>query len=84
MCVTSICAKFLAGDFSIYWSDMSIQLQSNSVYGHEINSLFLDIINDYNIKQFLTHPTRGNNTLDLTISSQPIISDTSIVPGMEY
>ena len=30
----------------------------------------------------VTSPTRGNNTLDLTFSSQPIISHTSIVPGM--
>ena len=75
----------LAGDFnlpSIYWSNGSGQLQSNPVYGHEINSLFLDVINDCSLEQFVTSPTRGNNTLDLTFSSQSIISDTSIVPGM--
>ena len=75
----------LAGDFnlpSIYWSDGSGQLQSNPVYGHEINSLFLDVINDCSIEQFVTSPTRGSNTLDLTFSSQSIIPDTSIVPGM--
>ena len=66
----------------IYWFDGSDQQQSNTVYGHEINSLFLDIINDCSLEQFVTSPTRGNNTLYLTFSSQPIISDTSIVPGM--
>ena len=76
----------LAGDFnlpSIYWSDGSGQLQSNPVYEHEINSLFLDVISDCGcLEQFVTSPTRGSNTLDLTFSSQSIISDTSIVPGM--
>ena len=75
----------LAGDFnlpSIYWSDGSGQLQSNPVYGHETNSLFLDVINDCSFEQFVTSPTRGSNTLDLTFSSQSIISDTSIVLGM--
>ena len=67
---------------SIYWSDGSGQLQSNPVYGHETNSLFLDVINDCCLEQFVTSPTRGSNTLDLTFSSQSIISDTSIVPGM--
>ena len=66
----------------IYWSDGSGQLQSNPVYGHEINSLFLDVINDCSLEQFVTSPTRGNYTLDLTFSSQSIISGTSIVPGM--
>ena len=75
----------LAGDFnlpSIYWSDGSGQLQSNPLYGHEINSLFLDVINDCSLEQFVTSPNRGNYTLDLTFLSQSIISDTSIVPGM--
>ena len=75
----------LAGDFnlpSIYWSDGSGQLQSNPVYGHEINFLFRDVINDCSLEQCVTSPTRGSNTLDLTFSSQSIISDTSIVPGM--
>ena len=77
----------LSGDFnlpSIYWSDESDQLQSNPVYEHEINSLFLDVINDCSLEQFVTSPIRlrGSNSLDLTFSFQSIISDTSIVPGM--
>ena len=77
----SLPCTILAGDFnlpSLYWSDGSSQLQCNPVYGHEINSLFLDVINDC----CLEPPIRGSNTLDLTFSSQSIISDTSIVPGM--
>ena len=57
-------------------------MHPNPIYGHEINSLFLDIINDCSLEQFVTSLTRGNNTLDLTFPSQPIISDTSIVPEM--
>ena len=77
----------LARDFnlpSIYWSYGSGHLQSNPVYGHEINSLFLDVISNCSLEQFVTSSTRGNNTLDLTFSSQSIISDTSIVPRMSY
>ena len=72
----------LVGDFnlpSIYWSEGSGQLQPNPIYGHEINSLFVDVISDCSLKQFVTSPTRRNNILDLTFSSQPIISDVSIV-----
>ena len=83
--VVSLPYIILAGEFnlpSIYWSEGSGQLQPNPIYGHKINSLFLDIINDCSLEQFVMPPTRGNNILDLTFSSQPIISDTSIVPGM--
>lgn len=66
----------------MYWSEGSGQPQPNPIYGHENNSLFLDIINDYSLEQFVTSPTKGNNILDLTFSSQPIISGTSIVLGM--
>ena len=43
---------------------------------------YIDVIHDCSLEQFITSPTRGSNTLDLTFSSQSIISDTSIVPGM--
>ena len=75
----------LAGDFNfpdIHWIDGYGQLQPNPAYGHEINSLFLDIINDFSLEQFVTFPTRDKNILDLIFSSQPIIPKLSVIPGM--
>ena len=75
----------LAGDFNfpgIHWIDGGSQLQPNPAYGHEINLLFLDIIDDYSLEQFVIFPTRDNNILDLVFSSQPMISQISVVPGM--
>ena len=44
---------------------------------------FLELLDDFNLNQLVTEPTRGNHVLDLLIASQPsIISDISIIPGM--
>ena len=49
---------------------------------YKINSLFLDIINDFSLEQFVTFPTRDKNILNLIFSSQPIIPKLSVIPGM--
>ena len=43
---------------------------------------YVDVINDCSLEEFVTSLTRGNNIPDLTFSSQPNISNTSIIPGM--
>ena len=48
-------------------------------YGSELNNLFLDIVNDVGLEQFVTPPTRRESILDLVFSN---ISDLSIIPGM--
>ena len=81
----SLPSIILAGDFNfpdIHWIDGNGQLQPNPAYGHKSNSLFLDIINDFSLEQFVTFPTRGKNILDLIFSSLPILHKLSVIPGM--
>ena len=75
----------LMGDFNfpnIAWSDGSGQLNLCPTYGTELNSLFLDVINDVGLEQFVTSSTRNNHVLDLVFSTYSTITDLNIVPGM--
>ena len=51
-------------------------------YGTKLNNLFVDIINDAGLEQFVTFPTRQENVLDLVFSTYSNISDISTIPGM--
>ena len=44
--------------------------------------MFIDVINDAGLEQFVQFPTRQNSVLDLVFSSHPRISDLDIVPGI--
>ena len=75
----------LTGDFnfpSINWCDGSGQLSLYPTYGSELNNLFLDVVNDVGLEQFVTSPTRWESILDLVFSTYSNISDLSIIPGM--
>ena len=76
----------LAGDFNfpdVAWSDGHSLVKPNPSYGYEINDLFLDFINDYNLEQLIHKPTRDKNVLYLVFSSHPaFISPVSIIPGI--
>jgi len=76
----------LAGDFilpGITWLDGCGAPNPNPAYGAELNSLFIDIINDYSLEQLVHFPTRENNILDLVFSTQPdLISKVCVVPGI--
>ena len=53
------------------------------VYGHELNSLFVETMNDYGFEQLVNAPTRGNHILDLVLSTHPdMISQVEAVPGI--
>jgi len=70
----------LAGDFNlpgIVWIDGGGQLGQNPAYGSELNSLFLDIVDDSSLEQFVTDPTRNENILDLVFTSFQTVSDIS-------
>ena len=57
----------IAGDFnlpSIMWSDTGASITSSPAYGRELNSLFLEIIDDYGLEQLVYQPTRQGNILD--------------------
>ena len=74
----------LMGDFNfpgITWSSGHGQI-STPTYGSSLNNLFLDIINDTSLEQFVHLPTRQDNILDLVFSSRPKISNLYTVPGI--
>jgi len=73
------------GDFNlpgINWLDGYGQLGPHPSYGVELNNLFLDVINDIGLNQFVNTPTRNNNVLDLVLSTSSNIADLTISPGM--
>ena len=76
----------LAGDFnlpSIMWIDGCGTLNTDPTYGFEINSLFLDLINNFGLEQLIQNPTRGSNILDLLLTTQPqLLSNIQVVPGI--
>ena len=57
----------VGGNFSlsdIAWLDVYGTTRPNPAYDYEINNLFLNIIGDNNLEQFVQKPTRSKNILD--------------------
>ncbi|XP_076439138.1 uncharacterized protein LOC143278011 [Babylonia areolata] len=68
----------IGGDFnfpSFDWPTKTLKSPARCV---EIHNQFLDLINDAGYEQLVTFPTRGENTLDLFLTSHP-----SLVPRIE-
>ena len=64
----------LAGDFnlpSITWKDGIGQTELNPTYGREVNSMFLDTVNEFGLEPQVYECARGNHILDLVFASQP-------------
>ena len=64
----------LAGDFnlpSITWEDGIGQIGVNPIYGREVNSMFLDLVNEFGLEQQMYECTRKNHVLDLVFASVP-------------
>ena len=76
----------LAGDFNLpdlRFEDGIGYVNRNPTYGYEINSLFVEIMNNYGFEQLVTQPTRKNHLLDLVLSTNPdIIENVQVVPGI--
>ena len=51
-------------------------------YCTEVNNLFLDIVSDTGLEQYVDSPTRQGKTLDLVLSTNSNIHDLEVVPGM--
>ena len=48
-----------------------------------MDTLFLDVINEYGLEQCVQEPTRKEHTLDLVFASQPsLIESITTTPGM--
>jgi len=76
----------LAGDFnlpSITWEDGIGEIGANPVYGREVNSIFLDTVNESELEQQVYEYTREKHILDLVFISQPNATDkVCTIPGM--
>ena len=76
----------LARDFnlpSIIWKGGIGQTELNPTYGREVNSMFLDAVNDFGLEQQVYKYTRGNHILDLVFASQPnIINNIVTISGL--
>ena len=79
----------LIGDFNfpgITWNSGYGQI-STPTYGSRLNSLFLEIINDVGLEQFVHQATRQNNILDLqwNLYERTLrIADTSVLRTVNY
>ena len=68
------CDFIIAGDFnlpSIEWNDGQGTILPNPTYGHNLNEVFIDTINNHNLEQFVNSSTRQNHILDLVFASIP-------------
>ena len=76
----------LGGDFNlpaVLWNGVCGYVNTNPVYGLEVNKSLIDIANDYHLEQLAHENTRENNILDLLFCSHPTkISKVSVVPGI--
>ena len=75
----------LMGDFnfpSITWHNGYGNIATTPTYGNALNNMFLDVINDNSLEQFVHLPTRLENTLDLVFCTYPKIVNISTVPGI--
>ena len=65
------------------WIDGHGSIKSDPAYGSEINSSFLDTLNDYDLEQLLDELTKNDQLLDLLLSIHPdIICHITVVPGI--
>ena len=74
---------WIGGDFNLPDIDWSTETILGHQYKRCINETFLDKINELGWKQINKTPTRGNNILDLFITSNPgLITTNTIIPGV--
>ena len=62
-----------------YWSFNN----PSPAHGRELNSLFLELVDDYGLEQLVYQPTRQGKILDLILTSHPdMINNVDVVPGI--
>ena len=65
------------------WLYTGASITSSPAYGRELNSLFLEIIDDYGLEQLVYQPTRQGNILDIILTSDPdMITNVDTAPGI--
>ena len=81
---TSLPFVLITGGFNfpdIAWTDGCGTVKPNPADACELN-LFLDVINDSNLEQFVYKPTRNKNILYLVFGTYPAFIDVSVIPGI--
>ena len=80
------CDIIVAGNFnfpSIEWNDDQGTILPNPTYGHNLNEVFLNTINNHNLEQFVNLPTGQSHALNLVFTSTPsLIMEPHTAPGM--
>ena len=65
------------------WSDTGASITPSPAYGRELNSLFLEIIDDYGLEQLVHQPTRQGNIQDIILTSDSdMITNVDTAPGI--
>jgi len=74
----------MGGDFNlpdILWD--TLEIKKNPQYTKTLNEKMIDIMQEYNLTQIVHEPTRGSNTLDLFLTTNPDLAEPpSVHPGM--
>ena len=74
----------ITGDFnlpSIQWTENYVK--ANPQYGYELNDAFIEFVNDKNLSQVVSEPTRFDNTLDLFLTTSPsMVTSCTVKNGM--
>ena len=77
------CHVWLAGDFNLSgfdWLENNIKPNCQCLHLHE---QFLGILDDNGLTQIIDIPTRHNDTLDLFVTNNPsLIQSTQVIPGL--
>ena len=69
----------IAGDFNL--PSIGASINPSPAYGRELDSLFLELVDDYGLEQLVYQPTRQGNILDLILTSHPdMITNVDFVP----
>ena len=75
---------FLTGDFNlpdIEWDNLTVK--SNHNYTAMLNEEFIKLMNDQDLSKVNQHPTRQDNILDLTCTTNPdLVKNVQTHPGM--
>lgn len=73
---------FLFGDFNYPQINWSLLSTLSSTPANE-QKLFLELTLDFNLQQVITSPTRGDNILDLLLTSHPDdVKSITVLPGL--
>ena len=74
----------LGGDFNlphINWQTNTVN--TNPQYGKALNEKLIEISNNNDMNQMVIEPTRGQNTIDLLMTTNPgLVSNIEVHPGM--